>query len=145
LRQVFKVNYEVPVILTQQLMKSRKLKRGCSVVTIASTAGLFAARTLTIYCGTKGALIASTRAMALELAPLKARANSIAPAIVRTPLAARASEVVSAESMAEHEKEYPLGFGEPEDVANAAVYLLSPASRWVTGTTLVIDGGLTCQ
>jgi NAD(P)-dependent dehydrogenase (short-subunit alcohol dehydrogenase family) len=47
--------------------------------------------------------------------------------------------------MTEHRKLYPLGFGQPEDVANAAVFLLSDASRWVTGTTLVLDGGYTCQ
>ncbi len=54
-------------------------------------------------------------------------------------------QAFSNELLSEHEKEYPLGFGDPEDIANGVVFLLSNASKWVTGTTLVLDGGYTCR
>jgi NAD(P)-dependent dehydrogenase (short-subunit alcohol dehydrogenase family) len=66
--------------------------------------------------------------------------------MVQTPLYARAEEAVTKEEMDKHIQHYPLGVGEPGDVANAIVYLLSPASKWVTGINLTLDGGfLTCS
>ncbi|MFM2017108.1 MAG: hypothetical protein RL007_764, partial [Bacteroidota bacterium] len=66
--------------------------------------------------------------------------------MVRTPLYDRAEEAVTKEEMDKHVRNYPLGIGEPTDVANAVIYLLSPASRWVTGINLTLDGGfLTCS
>ena len=63
--------------------------------------------------------------------------------MVRTPLLDGAQETISKEAMDAHEKSYPLGFGETTDIANMVVFLLSDASRWVTGTTIIMDGGLT--
>jgi NAD(P)-dependent dehydrogenase (short-subunit alcohol dehydrogenase family) len=85
------------------------------------------------------------RVLALECAPLKIRANCIAPGIVQTPMASEIESAMSSEAFHEYEKLFPLGFGKPEDVANASVFLLSDAGRWATGTTLVLDGGYTCQ
>src|ERR1043165_8801095 len=85
------------------------------------------------------------RSFALELAAQKIRANCIAPGMVRTKMANTAEDAFSAERMKEYEAEYPLGWGEPEDVAYGVVYLLSDASRWMTGTNLVMDGGFICQ
>jgi NAD(P)-dependent dehydrogenase (short-subunit alcohol dehydrogenase family) len=63
--------------------------------------------------------------------------------MVRTPLLVGAQETISKEAMDAHEKAYPLGFGETTDIANMVVFLLSDASRWVTGTSIIMDGGLT--
>ena len=69
------------------------------------------------------------------------RVNCLSPALVETPLLEATAQVVG--SMDTERNNYPLGFGKPEDIANAAIFMLSDASRWVTGTTLVMDGGLT--
>ena len=145
LREIHAINYEAPILLTQMLLKNRKLSDGGSIVLVASTAGISGLKAMTAYSGSKGALMASARVLALELAPRKIRVNCLAPAMVETPMAVETEDVVSSESMAEHRKLYPLGFGKPEDVANAALFLLSDASRWITGTSLVLDGGYTCQ
>ena len=63
--------------------------------------------------------------------------------MVKTPLFDDAEKTITRELMDAHGERYPLGFGDPEDIANAVVFLLSGASRWITGTSLVMDGGLT--
>ena len=94
-----------------------------------------------MYSGTKAALIATMRCLAMEVVKRGIRVNCLAPALVETPLLAATETMVA--SMDQQRAAYPLGFGRPEDVANAAVFFLSDASRWITGTTLVMDGGLT--
>ena len=94
-----------------------------------------------VYSGTKAALIATMRCLAMEVVKRGIRVNCLAPALVETPLLAATETVVA--SMDDQRAAYPLGFGKPDDVANAAVFFLSAASRWITGTTLVMDGGLT--
>jgi NAD(P)-dependent dehydrogenase (short-subunit alcohol dehydrogenase family) len=144
-REMMALNYEAPIFLIQSLLKNRRLSDSASIVFISSLAGLLGVRGNSIYSGTKAALIASARVMALELATRRIRVNCIAPGIVKTPMAQKMTTAISTEQMTEHEKLYPLGFGFPEDVANAAVFLLSSASRWITGQTLVLDGGFSCH
>jgi NAD(P)-dependent dehydrogenase (short-subunit alcohol dehydrogenase family) len=145
LQEVWRANYEAAVLLTQILLKKKLIADGGSIVFVASTAGLLGAKAITAYAASKAALIATSRVLALEVAPRRVRSNCLAPALVQTPMAEETSERVSAETFAENLKLYPLGFGKPEDVANAAVFLLSDASRWITGATLVLDGGCTIQ
>ena len=145
LGEISKVNYEAPVLLTQLLLKKRVLTDGASLVFVASIAGLVGTKATAAYAGTKGALIAMVRVLALECAAQKVRANCVAPGIVRTPMGDTVEETMSSESFREYEKLFPLGFGVPDDVANAVAFMLSDASRWMTGTTLVLDGGYTCQ
>jgi NAD(P)-dependent dehydrogenase (short-subunit alcohol dehydrogenase family) len=89
--------------------------------------------------------LATARVLALEVASRGIRVNCIAPALVETPMSVQTEDAVSSATFAENLKLYPLGLGKPEDVAHAAVYLLSSASRWVTGSTLILDGGYSCQ
>ena len=145
LRSSQSVNYEAPVLLTAALVKGRKLNADASVVFIASVGGLVGAKGHVLYSGAKGALMAAGRSLALELAPRRIRVNSLAPGMVRAGMAGQAQGALGDDAMAAHEKEYPLGFGTPEDVASAALFLLSPAARWITGTTLVCDGGFTAR
>lgn len=145
LREMMAVNYEAPLMLTQSLLKQKFIKPGASIVFTASLAALVAVKGNAVYSSSKAALIAAARVMALELAGQRIRVNCIAPGMVRTPMAEQMATTVSAEQMAEHEKQYPLGFGSPEDVANVVVFLLSTGSQWITGQTLVVDGGFSCQ
>jgi NAD(P)-dependent dehydrogenase (short-subunit alcohol dehydrogenase family) len=145
LREMMIVNYEAPVLLTQGLLKQKLIKPAASIVFIASLAALAAVKGNAAYSSSKAALIAAARVMALELVGQRIRVNCIAPGMVRTPMAEQMAAVVSAEEMAEHEKMYPLGFGTPEDVASAVVFLLSDAGRWITGQTLIMDGGFSCD
>ena len=145
IREVMTVNFEAPVLLTQALIKNKRIARGASLVFIGSIAAAAPVIGNSIYSASKAALHAAVRVIALELSGQSARVNSVLPGMVKTAMADRMSTVVASEKMAEHEKEYPLGFGEARDVANAIVFFLSDGSRWVTGQSLVLDGGYTCR
>lgn len=97
------------------------------------------------YCATKGAVASAVRALAVELARRNVRANCISPGLVFTQMTKRSLEMLSAEHVERLKASYPLGPGTPQDVARAAVFLLAPATRWITGADLAVDGGFTAQ
>lgn len=137
------INYDAILYLMNGITKKKKLAKNSSVVLVSSIAGLFGMRGNGIYAGTKGALIAITKVWANELALQGTRVNCVAPGMVRTDITQKTINELSAEVVAEDEKKYPLGYGDPEDVAAAITFLLSPASKWITGQTLITDGGRT--
>lgn len=139
------LNYEAPLLLTQTMLKSKLINRGGSIVFIASISALVGVVANSLYAGSKGALVAASRALAIETAGMKIRANCISPGMIKTPLTEKMQESFSADTFNEKEKLHPLGFGTTEDVGNAAVFLLSDAGRWITGSNLIVDGGYTCQ
>ena len=95
-------------------------------------------QTNAVYTGTKAALAAVTKTMALETAPHKIRVNSVSPGFVKTPML----EYIGLQTdLKVAERNHPLGFGDAKDVAGPVMFLLSDASRWITGTNLIIDGG----
>ena len=112
---------------------------------LSSVASARGAAGYAAYAASKAGLEASARCLALELAPKRMRVNCIAPGMIETEMAASAAERISGEALAAHLKAYPLGAGQPADVAAAASFLLSEASRWVTGVTLPVDGGFSIQ
>ena len=93
------------------------------------------------YCLSKGAVVNGVKALALELASKNVRVNSISPGIVETSMTKKAFQELPKSTYENLKNAHPIGFGQPEDIANAAIYLLSNASKWVTGTNLIIDGG----
>ena len=141
--EMFAINYEAPVILTSSLLKAKKVKKEASIVFMSSVACNFPNKGGALYSGTKAAINSYSKTLAIENAPQKIRSNVILAAMVKTPLFEEAEKTVSKELMDKHGKQYPLGFGETEDVANTIAFLLSPASKWITGTEIVMDGGLT--
>lgn len=143
LREVQCINFEAPLMLMQGILRKNLVSQGGSVIFISSIAAHIGVAGVGVYSGTKAALIAAMRCMAMEVAKHKIRVNCLSPSLVVTPLFEQAMLTAGTESMARQEANHPLGFGKPEDVANAAIFLLSNASRWITGTTLVMDGGLT--
>jgi len=119
---------------------------GASFIFISSVMGMVGDVALTAYCSSKGALLAGSRAMALELAAKKIRVNCISPAYIEdTEMTEKMFSEMSGENINIILAKHPLGFGRREDVANGCIYLLSEASRWVTGTNLIIDGGYSAK
>lgn len=136
-------NFSAPALLVQQAAKFKKMNNLSSVVFISSIAAHVASYGSIMYMASKGAVNAVARGMALELAEKGIRVNVIEPGLVKTRLATGA---LTQDDLDSYEKKYPLGrFGMPEEIAWGVIYLLSDASRWVTGSTLTIDGGITLR
>ncbi len=141
--ELFGINYNGPVLLTSRLFRKKKINKGASLVFMSSISSQFPHKGGALYSGTKAALNTYSKTIALEYAPQRVRSNVISAAMVKTPLFEEAEKAITKEMMDKHGEQYPLGFGTPEDVANAMVFLLSDASGWITGTEIVMDGGLT--
>jgi len=141
MEQIFEINTFSHINLVQQLMEQKKLNKGASIVFTSSMSGVYAGLIGgSLYGATKAALAGYTKALALELAPRGIRVNTIHPGMIETPLTK--GTALSEGQLAEDAKNYPLGrYGKPEEVAYAYVYLLSDATKWMTGTQLLIDGG----
>ena len=125
LRFIQTLNYEAPILLTQSLLRNKLINPKGSIIFITSISGMIGTVANGLYAGSKGALISASRALALEVAGQKIRANCISPGMIITPLSSKIQETISEEVFNEKEKLHPLGFGLPEDVANTTVFLLS--------------------
>jgi len=135
-------NFYSPALISQLAVRHKKLINGASIVFISSIASHVASIGNIMYMASKGALNSLARGMALELADKKIRVNCIEPALVKTNL----TSVMTSEDLDNYEKKFPLGrFGQPEEIAYGAIYLLSNATQWITGSTLTIDGGITLR
>lgn len=141
------VNLKAPILFIATLQKLKKLKPASSIVLVSSVNGaVIGSLANSLYASTKGGLQGFCKSASLELAKNGIRINCLAPAMVSTEGTAGIEDHVSAESIAADKKTYPLGrYGTPGDIAHACMFLLSPASSWITGTTMVIDGGFTSQ
>ena len=138
LRRVFDINFFAPLLLTQRLLWKKRLKKEASILFMSSIAAKAGKVGVGPYSGSKAALLGTMRPLALEVAKHGIRVNALCPGIVVTPIFAGNEEWLRDEVA----KAYPLGLGQPEDVAHAAVFYLSGASRKITGTAFSIDGGV---
>lgn len=141
--EVFNVNFFAPVELLRLLLKKKKIRKESSVVFVSSIGGVFGySFGNSIYGATKASIHSTMKFCAKELAPKGVRVNSVNPAMVKTPLIGGGA--ISDEQYKADMERYPLKrYGEPQDIAYGIIYLLSDASAWVTGHSLVIDGGIT--
>lgn len=142
--QTFNINVRGLWLLSREVLPHLRAAGGGSIINIGSVLSLVAARNRVAYSASKGAVLAMTRAMALDHAPEKIRVNCICPGIVETEMVARFNMDESArrQRIAMH----PAGrFGQPEDIAQAAVFLASDESGWITGAAFPVDGGYTAQ
>jgi NAD(P)-dependent dehydrogenase (short-subunit alcohol dehydrogenase family) len=129
--------FEICSSLLRKNINQAALQR---VVFVSSIWSRFGSTGHTIYSATKGALDAGMRSMAVELAP-EVRVNSIALGAIETPMAVSA---LADDAIRKHSQEnYPLGIGTTRDAADACEFLLSDSARWITGQTIVVDGGRT--
>lgn len=138
IQRVMKTNYLSFLNLMKHYSKAKNRGEKLSVVAIASIASLAGWGGVSVYSGSKGALVASVRALAMELAPKGVRVNAISPGHIKTPMLDASNEVALAAKQ-------PLGLGLPEDVASVAAFLLSDDARLVTGINLPVDGGYLAQ
>lgn len=137
---VMKPNLEAPVLLQTAILANKKINKAASIVYIASKAVEFPSMGNAIYSASKGAIISYAKCLAIELAPRQIRVNCICPAMIWTDLILQ--EGMTKEDMEEAQLRYPLKrYGQPEDVANLALYLLSDASTWMTGSAIDLTGG----
>lgn len=135
-------NVTGPMNLTRLILKPVNFcKDGGSIVFISSVMGSAGEMGKHLYSMTKGAIDAGVRSLAIEYALKQIRVNSISPGVVISPMSGRAVYSQDEESLNKVKARHPLGLGNADDIANACVYLLSDASRWVTGINLVVDGG----
>lgn len=141
--KTFEVNLEGAFNLTRAVAQNMlDRKASGSIINMSSIMGLVASPLQGVYSMTKAALISMTKTLAVELGPFGIRVNAIAPGLVETKFA---SAILSAEDVrAQVVERTPAGrVGAPEDIAGAALYLASDAASFVTGHTLVVDGGYT--
>ena len=144
--KMFSVNVIVGFELARIISKKKYLdEKGASFVFISSIMGILGQPGKIGYCSSKGALISGVKAMSLELAKKYIRVNCILPGVIDTEMSNEMFQNLSEESKKEILNMHPLDLGKPEDVANACIFLLSGASRWITGTNLIVDGGYSAR
>ena len=144
LHEMMSVNLDTFWELTRELVKKKNHEpEKLSVVGIASVTALHGSAGNSAYAASKGALISLIKSLASEYAGQKIRFNCVCPGYVETPMLDNIKRLYKTEEEFNEAivKKHALGLGKPEDVANAVAYLLSDASRWVTGTTMNVDGG----
>jgi NAD(P)-dependent dehydrogenase (short-subunit alcohol dehydrogenase family) len=142
---VLDVSIKAALLLTRGFCQKGVHKEGpASIVFMSSISSLCGVKGLSIYSASKAAIDGAVRALACELAPRGIRVNSIAGGAVETGLHSQAVGNLNEDEIAEYREKHLLGFGSPEDIAYAAAFLLSDAAKWITGTTMVVDGGYSC-
>jgi NAD(P)-dependent dehydrogenase (short-subunit alcohol dehydrogenase family) len=142
--QTFNINVRGLWLLSRAVLPHMRATGGGSIINIGSVLSLLGARNRVAYSASKGAVMAMTKAMALDHAAENIRVNCIAPGIVATEMV----EKFNTDEVARRQREamHPMGrFGQPEEVANAAVFLASDESGWTTGSMITVDGGYSAQ
>lgn len=138
---VMNINFKAPVLLQKELLAQKRIKKGGSVVFIASIASTTPSFGNAVYSGSKGAIVSYANCLSLELATRQIRVNCISPAMVWTDLVIQ--EGADEEQLKSDESKYPLKrYGTPDDIAYLTVYMLSDASTWMTGSNVRITGGV---
>lgn len=139
LEMVYHTNVFASIMLTKALLKKKKVNRGASLVFTSSISSQLNVPGNAIYASSKAAIASFMRSCAIELGERQIRSNAVLPGMVETQLI---KNNYTQEDMERDKSLYALKrYGQPEEIALAIIYLLSDAARWVTGTSLVIDGG----
>jgi NAD(P)-dependent dehydrogenase (short-subunit alcohol dehydrogenase family) len=139
--RAMKINVCACLALAKGFRQQSVHNRPGSVVFVSSVAGLAGVVGESLYSASKAAVVGLTRSLALELVRDGIRVNCVAPGLVQTELVEEVGRLFTEQQRARVAALHPLGIGSPRDVAHAIAFLIGPASSWITGTTLVVDGG----
>jgi NAD(P)-dependent dehydrogenase (short-subunit alcohol dehydrogenase family) len=146
LSEMLNINVVSAIHMAKWISRKKMLpENGQSIVFLSSVMGSLGEAGKTMYSSSKGALLAASRSMAVELAGKGIRVNCISPGVVETPMSDKAVYNKNEAARERIQSLHPLGLGKPDDVASAAIFLLSDASKWITGTNLVVDGGYSAK
>ncbi len=138
-----KINLDCVLVLFSELLKKKKINKQSSAVFISSISAIRGAKGNGLYAITKSALDTISKVYANELSSKHIRVNTLQPGMVQTEMSMQAETILSKEVMDIDRAKYPLGYGEAKDIALPVIFLLSNASKWITGQSIVIDGGRT--
>lgn len=141
--RVMRINTFSAAAFVKQFSNIKYFNKGGAIVLISSIAANIARGGVSAYSASKGALVSMSRVMAIELAKKGIRVNCVSPGTILTPLMENYLNTLSDEDRIKRVGGFPLGLGDVSDVSNACLYLLSDASKWVTGQNLIVDGGYT--
>lgn len=141
IERILNINTIAPIYLTKLLLENKKIKKEASIVYTSSMGSVYnGAIGNGLYGASKAALVGFVKSLALEVASRGIRVNTVNPGITETNIYNNTS--ITPEQLEQEKAHYPLKrFGKPEEIANAIVFLLSDASKWMTGSSLLIDGG----
>lgn len=140
---LYNVNFKSLLMTTKGFTDKRNSLENSSIVYISSISSILGIKGMISYSTSKGAINSLVKTLAVEVSNRKIRVNSILPGHVETNMTLQNKDANSKEYLNELETMYPLGLGEPEDIANIVTFLLSDKSRWITGQNIVVDGGRT--
>jgi NAD(P)-dependent dehydrogenase (short-subunit alcohol dehydrogenase family) len=144
-RQIMEINLIAGLALAKAFRQRGVNDQGGSLVYLSSVVGSVGQPGAVAYGASKGAVESMVRSLSLELAAENIRVNAVAPAVVMTDMTSRLRDSMPEENWKAVEKMHPLGLGNPEDIAYSIAFLLSDYARWITGSTLTVDGGYLAQ
>ena len=143
---IFSTNVKSAQFIAKYLRrKGRYNNNGTSLIFITSVAAFCGEPAISTYSASKAALIGLSKSLAAELSRNNIRVNCIAPGQVETEMTLKFSKQLTIEQQDSIKSKHLLGLGKPKDIAHAAAFLASDLSRWITGTTLFVDGGYSAQ
>lgn len=145
IEELMRINVTASIFLAKAFRQKEVSVDSGSIVYLSSVMGLVGQSGQSAYSASKGALVTLTKSLALELSRENIRVNCVAPAMVNTEMTEKMLELLTPEQIKQIEIMHPLGIGRPRDVANAIAFLIADTGRWITGTTLVVDGGYTAH
>ncbi len=142
IKRVFDINYFAPILMTKGLIDRRNnIGTGCSCVYVSSIDAKTCTRGQSVYSGTKAGLCASVKAIAKEVSSQGIRMNCVLPSMIKTPMTLDEFSQLTGMTEDMQKNIYPFGWGEPKDVADMIVFLLSDAAKFISGQNYIIDSG----
>jgi NAD(P)-dependent dehydrogenase (short-subunit alcohol dehydrogenase family) len=143
--EVFSSSVQSGIAIARAMSLRGVIEDGGSVILMSSVASLRGQAGMALYSAAKSAIDGMTRSLAVEFAPRRIRVNSLCAGAVQTPMHEKLVNSLSQESVNDYENKHLLGFGTPDDIANTVAFLMGEGGRWITGTSVVVDGGYTVR